>query len=141
MEHEEVVFDNTIDYEGEDEYYEEEGYEHPMEEDKLEVELLRQQVVSQQQAMKAQAGNIAALKEMVQTMKAAMEALEMGGLTGPTRGINSQVSLPCQQVSPVLEESPYNHIVSSVGMYWILWIVQPLSQIGVMGEALDHNSG
>ena len=71
-----VEFDNEAGYE--DNNGEEEGYEYPMDEDTPEVELLRQQLANQQRAMDAQAANMAAMQEMMQSMKAAIEAMGMG---------------------------------------------------------------
>ena len=71
-------------------YNEEEGYDYPMDEDTPEVELLRQQMANQQRAMEAQAANMAAMQEMMRSMKAAMDAMKMGAQKdtpeGPAEG-------------------------------------------------------
>ena len=93
-------------------YNEEEGYDYPMDEETPEVELLRQQMANQQRAMEAQAANMAAMQEMMRSVKAAMDAMKVGTKTeregfvpilrgaGCPRGGTRAARGPAQKLSP-----------------------------------------
>ena len=99
-----VEFDDEVGYD--DDYCEEEGYEYPIYEDTPDVELLRQQLANQQRAMDAQAANMAAMQEMMQSMKAAMDAMGMGAQKDTPQGPAEGSKGPSSEAPAVPEEGP-----------------------------------